>query len=130
LREGDELILLSQTLPDLSRLNPPGAAASAPSPFPTPHTINPDFGQVEVDPAVVNLTAPSRWDLIRDKHPRDIFHSIPNSQLAILPNVTHMVPFDVAASFNAVLERFFRTPLVKKDRIGDTMKTLAKLRSR
>jgi len=51
-------------------------------------------------------------------------------ELAILPNATHMVPFDQAASFNAVLERFFRTPLVKKDRIGDTMKPLAQLRSR
>jgi hypothetical protein len=60
---------------------------------------------------------------IRDEHTLDIFHHIPNSQLAILPNATHMVPFDQAASFNAVLERFFRTPFVKKDRIGDTMKS-------
>jgi len=35
-----------------------------------------------------------------------------------------------AAAFNAVLERFFRMPFVKKDRIGDTMKSLEKLRSR
>lgn len=69
-------------------------------------------------------------DLIRDEHTLDIFHHIPNSQLAILPNATHMIPFDDAALFNAVLERFFRTPFVKKDRIGDTMKSLEKLRSR
>ena len=37
---------------------------------------------------------------------------------------------DDAAAFNAVLDRFFRTPFVKKDRIGDTMKSLEKLRSR
>ena len=53
-------------------------------------------------------------DLIRDEHTLDIFHHIPNGQLAILPNATHMVPFDDAAQFNAVLERFFRTPFVKK----------------
>jgi pimeloyl-ACP methyl ester carboxylesterase len=69
-------------------------------------------------------------DLIRDEHTLDIFHHIPNSQLAILPNATHMVPFDDAAAFNAVLERFFRAPFVKKDRIGDTMKSLERLRSR
>ena len=49
----------------------------------------------------------------------EIYHHIPNSQLAIFPNATHMVPFDDPATFNATVERFLRTPFVKKDRIKD-----------
>jgi pimeloyl-ACP methyl ester carboxylesterase len=76
------------------------------------------------------LVIASDHDLIRDEHTLDIFHNVPNGQLAILPNATHMVPFDDPASFNAIVERFLRTPFVKIDRIGDTMKSLEKLRSR
>ena len=76
------------------------------------------------------LVLASDHDLIRDEHTLDIFHHIPNSQLAILPNATHMVPFDDPAAFNAVVDRFFRTPFVKKDRIADTMKSFEKLRKR
>ena len=68
-------------------------------------------------------------DLIRDEHTIAIYQHIPNGQLAILPNATHMVPFDDPATFNAVVERFLRRPFVKKDRIGDTMKSLAKMRA-
>jgi len=68
-------------------------------------------------------------DLIRDQHTVEIYHHIPNSQLCIFPNATHMVPFDDPALFNATVERFFRTPFVKKDRINDTMKSLEKLRA-
>jgi hypothetical protein len=58
-------------------------------------------------------------DLIRDEHTLDIFQHVPNSQLAIFPNATHMVPYDDAEFFNATVERFFRAPFVKKDRIKD-----------
>ena len=68
-------------------------------------------------------------DLIRDEHTVTIFHHLPNSQLAIFPNATHMIPFDDPASFNAAVERFFRTPFVKRDRIKDTFESLEKLRA-
>jgi pimeloyl-ACP methyl ester carboxylesterase len=84
--------------------------------------------------ALEAITAPtlvlaSDHDLIRDEHTIDIYHHIPNSQLAIFPNATHMIPFDDPASFNATVERFFRTPFVKRDRINDTLKSLEKLRT-
>ena len=40
-----------------------------------------------------------------------------------------MVPCDDPATFNAAVERFLRTPFVKKDRIRDTMKSLEKMRT-
>jgi pimeloyl-ACP methyl ester carboxylesterase len=84
--------------------------------------------------ALAAITAPTLvvagdHDLIRDEHTIAIYQQIPNSQLAILPNATHMVPFDDPGTFNAVVERFLRTPFVKKDRIGDTMKSLEKMRN-
>ena len=68
-------------------------------------------------------------DAIRDEHTVDIYHHIPNAQLVIFPNATHMIPFDDPATFNAAVERFFRTPFVKIDRVGDTVKSLEKLRA-
>ena len=68
-------------------------------------------------------------DLIRDEHTVAIYQQIPNSQLAILPNATHMAPYDDPATFNAVVERFLRTAFVKKDRIGHTMTSFEKMRA-
>jgi len=68
-------------------------------------------------------------DLVRDEHTVAIYHSIPNSQLAIFPGATHMVPFDDPALFNATVERFFRAPFVKRDRINDALKSLEKMRA-
>jgi hypothetical protein len=48
-------------------------------------------------------------------------------QLAILPNHTHMVPYDDPALFNDTVERFLRTPFKKKDRIADLMTSYEKL---
>lgn len=84
--------------------------------------------------ALESITAPTLvlagdHDLIRDEHTVAIFQHIPNSQLAILPNAVHTVPYDDPALFNATVERFFRTPFVKKDRINDVMKSLEKLRT-
>jgi len=67
-------------------------------------------------------------DLIRDEHTVAIFHHIPNGQLAILPNSTHMVVYDDPVLFNSTVERFFRTPFVKKDRIANTLESLQKMR--
>lgn len=84
--------------------------------------------------ALEAITAPtlvlaSDHDLIRDVHTLEIFHHIPNSQLCIFPNATHMIPFDDPALFNATVERFFRAPFVKKDRIRDMMKSYEALQA-
>ena len=57
--------------------------------------------------------------MIRDEHTVAIYRHIPNAQLVIFPNATHMVPFDDSTLFNATVARFFRAPFVKKDRIKD-----------
>ncbi len=67
-------------------------------------------------------------DVIRDEHTLLIFHSLPNAQLAILPDATHLIPYDEPARFNAVIDHFLATPYVKKDRIGDVMKSIGKMR--
>ena len=74
-----------------------------------------------INPAPVNLVSVRRLQQLVPGRTEDEINGF--DELAILPNATHMVPFDQAASFNAVVERFFRTPFVKKDRIGDTMKS-------
>jgi pimeloyl-ACP methyl ester carboxylesterase len=66
-------------------------------------------------------------DIIRDEHTVEIFHHLPNSQLAIFPNATHMIPYDDPATFNATVERFFATPFVKRDRLMDVLKSLGKM---
>jgi pimeloyl-ACP methyl ester carboxylesterase len=83
------------------------------------------FEEPNIAPSALEaITAPtlvlaSDHDLIRDEHTLDIFHHVPNSQLCIFPDATHMVPYDAPALFNATVDRFFRTPFVKKDRIKD-----------
>ena len=84
--------------------------------------------------ALEAITAPTLvlaadHDAILDEHTVAIYQHIPNSQLAIFPNATHMIPYDDPALFNATVERFLRTTFVKKDRVGDTMKSLEKLRA-
>lgn len=79
--------------------------------------------------AAPTLVLAGDHDLIRDEHTVTIFHHIPNGQLAIFPNATHMVPFDDPALFNATVERFFRTPFVKRNRIDDTFTSLERLRA-
>jgi pimeloyl-ACP methyl ester carboxylesterase len=78
--------------------------------------------------ALERITAPTLvlagdHDLARDEHTQDIYHHIPNSQLCIFPNSTHMVPYDDPALFNATVERFFREPFVKRDRVKDFLKS-------
>jgi hypothetical protein len=68
-------------------------------------------------------------DIIRDEHTVDIYQHILNSQLAIFPNATHTVPFDDPVLFNATVERFFRTPFVKRHRINDLFKSLERMRA-
>jgi pimeloyl-ACP methyl ester carboxylesterase len=84
--------------------------------------------------ALEAITAPTLvlagdHDIITDEHTIAIYQHIPNSQLAIFPNATHMIVFDDPALFNATVERFFRTPFVKKDRVNDLLKSLEKMRA-
>jgi pimeloyl-ACP methyl ester carboxylesterase len=82
-----------------------------------------------IDPAALEaIKAPtlilaSDHDLIRDEHTLEIHHHVPNSQLCIFPNATHMIPYDDPELFSATVERFFRTPFQKKDRVRDFVKS-------
>jgi pimeloyl-ACP methyl ester carboxylesterase len=79
--------------------------------------------------AAPTLVLASDHDMIRDEHTLEIYHHIPNSQLCIFPNATHMVPYDDPVLFNATVERFFRAPFVKKDRIKDLLKSFEALKA-
>lgn len=88
-----------------------------------------------IDPKMLsNMTAPTLvlagdHDLILDTHTLEIFHNLPNAQLGIIPDSTHMVPYDDPERFNDAVERFLRHPFVKKDRIADFLKSLEKIRA-
>jgi pimeloyl-ACP methyl ester carboxylesterase len=88
-----------------------------------------------IDPQdLENIAAPTLilsgdHDLIRDEHTLEIYHHVPFSELCIFPNSTHAVPFDDPELFNSTVERFFRTPYEKKDRIKDVLKSFEKMRS-
>jgi len=84
--------------------------------------------------ALEAITAPtlvlaSDHDAIRDEHTLDIYHHLPNSQLVIFPNATHMIPYDDPVLFNTTVERFFRAPFAKKDRIKDLLKSMEALKT-
>jgi pimeloyl-ACP methyl ester carboxylesterase len=93
------------------------------------------LAEPQIDPKSLQaITAPALvlagdHDLILDRHTLDIFHHLPNSQLCIFPNATHMIPFDDPALFNATVERFFRTPFVKRNRIQDFLKSYEAMRA-
>jgi len=93
------------------------------------------FDEPHIDAkALEAITAPTLvlaadHDAIRDEHTLEIYHHIPNSQLCIFPNATHMVPYDEPALFNAAVDRFFRAPFVKKDRIKDMLKSYEALKT-
>jgi pimeloyl-ACP methyl ester carboxylesterase len=83
------------------------------------------LSQPHIDPKALNkITAPTLivsgdQDVIRLEHTVQIYNNIPNANLAVLPNNTHMVPYDDPELFNATVQRFLDTPFVKKDRIKD-----------
>ncbi len=86
-----------------------------------------------IDPKILSqITAPTLvlagdHDLIRTEHTVQIYNHLPNAQLAIFPNSTHMVPYDDPELFNGTVERFLKTPFKKKDRIADLMVSYEKL---
>ncbi len=91
--------------------------------------------QPQIDPKTLHLIAAPTLvlagdhDLIRDEHTLEIYHHIPNSQLAIFPNATHAIPFDDPALFNGTIDRFLRARFVKKDRIKDFSESFRKRRA-
>lgn len=125
-KETDELIrsMLAST-PDSVRNTPAGRRAQK--------VTSMMLKEPNIDPTrLEQITAPTLvlagdHDVIRTEHIVEIFNHLPNAQLAIFPNSTHMVPFDDPALFNTTIERFLSTPFVKKDRIGDLMKSYEKL---
>lgn len=83
------------------------------------------LSQPNIDPKALNkITAPTLivsgdHDVIRLEHTVQIYNNLPNANLAVLPNNTHMVPYDDPELFNATVQRFLDTPFVRKDRIKD-----------
>ncbi len=75
------------------------------------------------------LILASDHDLVSDEHTLDIYHHIPSAQLQIFANATHMIPVDDPERFHSVVAVFLQKPFVKIDRLGDTMKSLEKLRT-
>jgi pimeloyl-ACP methyl ester carboxylesterase len=94
------------------------------------------LSEPQIKPAALEkITAPTLvlaadHDAITDQHTLEIFHHLPNAQLSIFPNATHMIPYDDPALFNATVDRFFRTPFTKRDRIKDLVKSMDALRSK
>lgn len=86
--------------------------------------------QPHIDPAELKkIAAPTLvmsgdHDMILLHHTVDIYESLPNANLAVLPNNTHAAPIDDTRLFNETVERFLTTPFRKKDRIKDLMASL------
>lgn len=75
------------------------------------------------------LVLASDHDVAREEHTLEIYHHLPNSQLCVFPDATHMIPYDDPARFNAAVDRFFRRPFVKKDRMKDMIKSFEAMRA-
>ena len=88
-----------------------------------PH-IKPDALQAITAPTLVLA---SDHDAIADEHTLEIYHHLPNAQLVIFPGATHMIPVDDPDLFNAAVDRFFRAPFVKTDRVAGLLKSIARL---
>jgi len=90
-----------------------------------PH-IEPDALQAITVPTLVLA---SDHDAIADEHTLEIYHHLPNAELVIFPGGTHMIPVDDPARFNATVDRFFRTPFVKTDRVAGLLKSIARMKA-
>ena len=86
-----------------------------------------------IPPAMLaKVTAPtlvlaSDHDLVRIEHIITIYNSLPNAQLAIFPNRTHLIPYDDPEQFNGTVDRFLATPFKKIDLIPQTMGSFEKM---
>ncbi|MEY4269608.1 MAG: hypothetical protein RLZZ58_824, partial [Pseudomonadota bacterium] len=77
--------------------------------------------------AAPTLVLASDHDLVRIEHIVTIYKSLPNAQLAIFPNRTHMIPYDDPKQFNGIVEHFLATPFKKIDLIPQTMGSFEKM---
>lgn len=88
-----------------------------------------------IDPELLKqITAPTLilagdHDMVRIEHIVEIFNQLPNGQLGILPDSTHMVPFDNPRLFNDTAANFLGTPFTRRDRIADFITSYEKLRA-
>ena len=81
---------------------------------------------------LAKVTAPtlvlaSDHDLVRLEHVVKIYRSLPNAQLAIFPNRTHLIPYDDPGQFNGAVDRFLATPFKKIDVIPQTVTSIEKM---
>lgn len=76
--------------------------------------------------AAPTLVVAGDHDVIQLRHTVEIFESLPNANLAVLPNSTHAVPYDDPKLFNETVERFLQTPFKRKDRIAELVSSLEK----
>ena len=90
-----------------------------------PNISEAQLGQIKAPTLVVAAD----HDLIRLEHIVTIYKSLPNAELAIFPNSTHLVPYDDPELFNSTLDRFLSTPYRKIDRIPATMTSFEKMMS-
>ncbi|MBX3483841.1 alpha/beta hydrolase [Phenylobacterium sp.] len=76
--------------------------------------------------AAPTLVMSGDHDVIQLKHTIEIFESLPNANLAVLPNSTHAAPYDDPKLFNETVDRFLKTPFRKRDRIADLVASIQK----
>jgi len=76
-----------------------------------PHIPLSDLAKIQIP----TLVMAGDRDVIRDEHTLSIFHAIGQSQLAIFPGATHMIPEDDPALFNKTVLDFFDHPFAMPD---------------
>jgi len=123
--EIDALIKSMMELPDEAKNTPEGRRQLK--------VVGMMLKEPNIPPAMLGkVTAPtlvlaSDNDLIRLEHIVTIYKSLPNAQLAIFSNSTHMIAYDDPERFNSEVHRFLATPFRKIDRIPETMASFEKM---
>lgn len=123
--EVDALIRSMMELPDEAKDTPQGRRQLK--------VVGMMLKEPNIPPAMLaKVTAPtlvlaSDNDLVRLEHIVTIYKSLPNAQLAIFPNRTHLIPYDDPEQFNSSVDRFLATPFKKIDLIPQTMGSFEKM---
>jgi pimeloyl-ACP methyl ester carboxylesterase len=108
----------------------PPEAKQTPDEKRDPKVLQMNMTEPHIDPkALETITAPTLvlagdHDIIRDEHTLEIYHQLPNAELCIFPGATHAIPYDDPVLFNTIVDHFFQTPFVKKDRLNDLVKSM------
>lgn len=76
-----------------------------------PHIPLSELARIQVP----TLVMAADRDVIRDEHTLSMFHAIPQSQLAIFPGATHMIPAQDPVRFNRTVLEFFDRPFSMPD---------------